>query len=123
MKLHYFHGRTPIQSLVLWHNQRRLELHVKKVVGGVWSVVILAGGAQGQPDTTRCRGPYHDREKAESALRHLAGALLEQSYRPNREEPAQWSVCAQRLARNLRLQAEANNGRFQFDPELPEPTF
>lgn len=57
MKLHYFHGRSPLHSLVLWQGKRRLELHIKKVSGGIWSVLVLAGGPDGQPDVTRCRGP------------------------------------------------------------------
>lgn len=122
MKLHYFHGRSPLHSLVLWQGKRRLELHIKKVSGGIWSVLLLAGGPDGQPDVTRCRGPYPDREKAEAALRQLAGNLLEQGYSPSRDEPVQWTVCAQRLARDLRQQAEANQGHYRFDPEQPEPT-
>lgn len=122
MKLHYFHGRTPLHTLVLWHGKRRVELHVKKVASSVWSVIALAGGPDGQPDLTRCRGPYHDRERAEAALRQLTGNLLERGYEPSRNEPVQWTVCAQRLARNLRLQAEANEGRYRFDPEQPETT-
>lgn len=123
MKLHYFHGRTPLHALVLWQGERRVELHIKKVDSGVWSVVALAGGPDGQPDITRCQGPYHDRERAESGLRQLTGSLLEQGYEPSRQEPVQWAVCAQRLARELRQQAQANNGRYRFDPEQPETTF
>ena len=62
MKLHYFHGRTPLHTLVLWRNE------------------------------------------------------------PRREEPVQWTVRAQRLARDLRQRAEANEGKYVFDAEQFEPT-
>ncbi|MFW5824889.1 MAG: hypothetical protein ACOCVV_07965 [Marinobacter sp.] len=122
MKLHYFHGRTPLHTLVLWRSERRVELHVKKVASGVWSVIALAGRPDGQPDATRCQGPYQDRERAEAGLRQLTGSLLERGYDPSRNEPVQWTVCAQRLARDLRLQAQDSDGRYRFDPEQPEPT-
>lgn len=121
MKLHYFHGRGPLPSLVLWHSQRRVELHIKKVDSGVWSLIALAGRPEGQPDLTRCQGPFRDQERAETALRRLAGNLLERGYEPSRDEPVQWTVCAQRLARNLRQQAQANDGKYVFDPDSFEP--
>lgn len=122
MKLHYFHGRAPLTTLVLCQGERRVELHIKKVDSGIWSLVALAGDLGGHPDVTRCQGPYHDQDRAGSALRALTGNLLERGYEPNRDEPAQWTVKAQRLARDLRQRAEANEGKYVFDPERFEPT-
>lgn len=122
MKLHYFHGRDPLLTLVLQRDERRVELHIKKVDSGVWSLVALAGDADGHPDISRCRGPFHDQDRAASALRALTGNLLERGYEPHRQEPAQWTVKAQRLARDLRQQAQANEGKYVFDPDQFEPT-
>jgi hypothetical protein len=122
MKLHYFHGRTPLHTLVLWRDGRRVELHIKKVDSGVWSLVALAGELDGHPDVTRCQGPYRDQDRAASALRVLTGNLLERGYEPHRDEPVQWTVRAQRLARDLRERAQANEGKYVFDPEQFEPT-
>ena len=122
MKLHYFHGRTPLHTLVLWRNERRVELHVKKVDSGIWALVTLAGNLEGHPDVIRCQGPYRDQDRAASALRVLTGNLLERGYEPRREEPVQWTVRAQRLARDLRQRAEANEGKYVFDAEQFEPT-
>ncbi len=122
MKLHYFHGRGPLRSLVLMRQQRRVELHVKKVDAEIWSLVVMAGSAGGQPDTTRCQGPYRSIERAESVLRGVAGALLGEGYEPRPEETSVWAVGAQRLARDIRRQADANAGRYVFDPDQYEPT-
>lgn len=122
MKLHYFHGRDPLHTLVLKRGKRRVELHIKKVDSGIWSVVALAGEPEGHPDVTRCQGPYHDRERAGSALRVLTGNLLERGYEPCRKETAQWTVRAQWLARDLRQKAQANQGKYVFDPDQFEPT-
>lgn len=122
MKLHYFHGRAPLRSLVLMQGQRRVELHVKKVDADVWSVVALAGEEGGHPDVSRCQGPYRGQDKAEAALRYTTSGLLERGYAPCRDTTPQWSVCAQRLARDVRQQGKANEGRYMFDPERFEPT-
>ena len=123
MKLHYFHGRAPLNTLVLRRGQRRIELHIKKVDSDVWSLIALAGEGEGHPDRVRCQGPYRDQDRASSALRALTGKLLERGYDPDRTEPAHWTVRAQRLARELRQQAKANDGRYEFDRDPSEPIF
>ncbi|SFR80912.1 hypothetical protein SAMN05216203_3127 [Marinobacter daqiaonensis] len=122
MKLHYFHGRSPLRSLVLTLDHRRVELHVKKVDSDVWSLVAMIGSEQGHPDTSRCQGPYRSQEKAEAALRSATGSLLEKGYEPRRDMTPQWSVCAQRMARDIREQGKANSGQYVFDSGLFEPS-
>ena len=121
MKLHYFHGRGPLKSLVLGRAQRRVELHIKAVGDEIWALVALSGKEHGQPDRQRCQGPYHSSRQAEAALRGIAGALLGQSYDACPQAHAVWSVAAQRLARTIRTERDAHTGNYLFDPEQIEP--
>lgn len=121
MKLHYFHGRGPLRSLVMTRGERRVELHVKTVGEEIWALVALSGSNTQQPDKHRCQGPYHSITQAESALRGIAGALLEDDYQPRPGEHVVWSVTAQRLARNIRTDRDASEGNYQFDPDQHEP--
>lgn len=121
MKLHYFHGPGPLRTLVLSRQDRRVELHLKKVGDETWALVALTGARSGQPDRSRCQGPYPTPERAESALRSIIGSLLESGYQPLRQEPVIWSVMAQRLARGLRDGPVSSPGKYLFDPDQYEP--
>lgn len=121
MKLHYFHGRSPLRVLVMTRRERRVELHIKSVGDEVWALVAMSGPDEQQPERHRCQGPYHSAGQAEAALRGVAGALLGQSYEARPEDHAVWSVTAQRLARTIRRDRDANTGSYQFDPDQHEP--
>lgn len=121
MKLHYFHGPGPLRTLVLRKESRRVELHLKKVGDDIWVLVALCGGQQGQPDRSGCRGPYRSVAQAEAVFRHTAGSLLGSGHQPCRDDPAIWTVFAQRLARTIRKENETSQGNYQFDPDQFEP--
>lgn len=121
MKLHYFHGRSPLRALVLIRQGRRVELHIKPVGEDVWALVALGGPQQQPPERHRCQGPYHGPAQAEAALRGAAGSLLESGYLPHPESHVVWSVMAQRLVRHLRHERDADTGRYRFDPYPHEP--
>lgn len=121
MKLHYFHGRGPLRALVMTRRDRRVELHIKNVGDGVWCLVAMSGPAAQHPERHRCQGPYHSAGQAEAALRGVAGALLGESYEAHPESHVVWSVVAQRLARSIRENRDANEGNYQFDPDQHEP--
>ncbi|MGM0768565.1 MAG: hypothetical protein ACQEV6_11105 [Pseudomonadota bacterium] len=121
MKLHYFHGRTPLRALVLVRSERRVELYVKQVSDNTWAVVALSGTDAGQPQKQRCQGPYQSVGRAEAVLRAIAGALLEDDYDPRPADHVVWSVSAQRLARDLRTDSATIDARYLFDPDQYEP--
>ena len=121
MKLHYFHGRGPLRTLVLTRRERRVELHIKSVGGDTWALVAMSGPAVQHPERHRCQGPYHSAAQAEAALRGVAGALLGESYEAHPESHVVWSVVAQRLARSIREDRDANEGNYHFDPDQHEP--
>jgi len=121
VKLHYFHGRTPLRALVLVRGDRRIELYVKQVGESAWALVALTGADAGQPEKQRCQGPFRSIGRTEAVLRAIAGALLEDNYEPRPAEHVVWSVAAQRLARNLRTATGAIDARYLFDPDQYEP--
>ncbi|WP_166266730.1 hypothetical protein [Marinobacter caseinilyticus] len=121
MKLHYFHGRSPLRVLVMTRRERRVELHIKNVGDDIWALVAMSGPDEHQPERHRCQGPYHTAAQAEAALRGVAGALLGESYEARPEHHVVWSVTAQRLARSIRRDRDANAGDYRFDPDQHEP--
>ena len=118
MKLHYFHGPGPLRGLIMARDGRRVELFIKAIDEDAFALVALAGTPAQQPDRSKCQGPYRNAPQAEAALRGIAGALLEQDYRMERQHPI-WSVQAQRLARQIRDDRNRNAGDYAFDPEQP----
>ncbi|MCL7943016.1 hypothetical protein [Marinobacter sp. ATCH36] len=121
MKLHYFHGRGPLRSLVMLRDQRRVELFIKPIGDNVWALVALSGSLNGQPEKHRCQGPYRSITQAESVLRSVAGALMGKDYQPQPHDYVVWSVMAQRCARTIRIDRDASAGTFHFDPDQYEP--
>lgn len=121
MKLHYFHGRGPLRTLVLQHEGRRVELHIKTVSDTIWALVAMSGDASGQPDRCRCQGPYRSAAQAEAVLRSTAGALLANGFEPQPRAHPVWTVMAQRLARDIRREGASHGGHYAFDPDQPEP--
>ena len=121
MKLHYFSGRSPLRALVMKRGERRIELHVKPVGEETWALVALSGTNHGQPERHKCQGPYKSASQAEAALRGVAGSLLAQSYEPAPKAHAVWTVNAQRHARTIRRDRDANAGVYVFDPDQHEP--
>lgn len=121
MKLHYFHGRAPLRALVLTRRERRIELHIKNVGGGIWALVAMSGPDDHQPERHRCQGPYRSASQAEAALRGVAGSLLGESYEAQPEAHPVWTVAAQRLARTIREDRDASEGGYRFDPDQHEP--
>lgn len=101
MKLHYFHGRSPLRHLVMMKDEQRIELHIRPVGDGVWGLVALAGPGQGRPDGQFCRGPWPTQARAESVLRSVAGTMMGKGYEPCPTDYVVWSVPAQRLARTI----------------------
>lgn len=121
MKLHYFHGRGPLRVLVMTRQERRVELHIKPVGEQTWALVAMAGEGEHQPERHRCHGPYRSIAQAEAALRQVAGSLLESGYQAQPESHVVWSVRAQRLARDIRRDRDAHEGKSPFDPDPHEP--
>lgn len=121
MKLHYFHGRSPLRHLVLSREGWRIELHVKPVGEDVWALVALSGAQDSQPQRRKCQGPYHSASQAEAALRGVAGSLMGDAFTPNPHTHAVWSVQAQREARTIRKGRSENAGDYAFDPDQHEP--
>ncbi|MBD3657534.1 MULTISPECIES: PA4575 family protein [Marinobacter] len=124
MKLHYFHGRSPLRALVMIRQQRRVELHIKAVGDEAWMVVALSGihgSTVGQPEKHRCQGPYGSVAGAESAMRRLAGSLMGEGFEPCPGEHVVWPVIAQRLARMVRTDGAMSRGDGHFDPDRYEP--
>jgi hypothetical protein len=125
MKLHYFHGRGPLKSLVMMRGENRLELFIRPVGGAAWALVALTGPDHGQPERQFCQGPWKTQAKAESVLRSTAGALMGSGYQPYPSDYVVWSVVAQRLARGIGVNPEAGaavrSRQFVPDPEQFEP--
>ncbi|MDX1801711.1 MAG: hypothetical protein R3303_12325 [Marinobacter sp.] len=121
MKLHYFHGRSPLRALVLGRRERRVELHIKNVSEDIWALVAMSGSDEHPPEHHRCQGPYRSAAQAEAALRAVAGSLLGESYDARPDAHVVWSVVAQRLARSIRRERDASTGRYPFDPDQHEP--
>jgi len=92
VKLHYFHGRGPLRSLVMLRDQRRVELFIKPIGDDVWALVALSGPLNGQPEKHRCQGPYRSITRAEGVLRSIAGALMGDDYQPQPHDYVVWSV-------------------------------
>lgn len=101
MKLHYFHGRGPLKSLVMVKGEHRLELFIKPVGGAAWALVALSGPGHSQPERQLCQGPWKTQARAESVLRSTAGTLMGDGYQPCPSDFVVWSVVAQRLARAI----------------------
>lgn len=99
MKLHYFHGRSPLRDLVMVKEGQRIELHIRPVSEGRWGLVALSGPDQGRPDGQFCRGPWPTQARAESMLRSVAGTMMGKGFDPMPGDYVVWSVTAQRLAR------------------------
>ncbi len=121
MKLHYFHGRSPLRVLVLARRERRVELHIKNIGEDIWALVAMSGADEHPPERHSCQGPYHSAAQAEAALRAVAGTLLGESYDARPADHVVWSVVAQRLARSIRRDRDASTGNYQFDPDQHEP--
>ncbi|MBW7471460.1 hypothetical protein QQF73_01395 [Marinobacter sp. M216] len=121
MKLHYFHGRSPLKALVMVRREHRLELFIKPVGEGAWALVALTGPDRGQPERQHCQGPWRTLARAESVLRSTAGALMGNGYEPCPSDYVVWSVTAQRLARNIRTDQGAGAARTTLDPDQFEP--
>lgn len=121
MKLHYFHGRSPLKSLVMVRREHRLELFIKPVGEDAWVLVALTGPDQGQPERQHCQGPLKTLARAESVLRSTAGALMGSGYEPRPSDYVVWSVTAQRLARTLRTGQGAGAHPKNLDPDQFEP--
>jgi hypothetical protein len=120
MKLHYFHGRSPLRDLVMVKEGQRIELHIRPVGDGRWGLVALSGPNQGRPDSQFCRGPWSTQARAESVLRSVAGTMMGKGYDPKPADYVVWSVTAQRLARAIGTpepeQANAETDPHQFKP-------
>ena len=120
MKLHYFHGRSPLRHLVMLKDGQRIELHIRPAGGGHWGLVALSGPDQGRPDGQFCRGPWPTQARAESVLRSVAGSMMGKGYEPKPGDYAVWSVTAQRLARTIGVpqgeQASPDADPDQFKP-------
>ncbi|PAV25959.1 hypothetical protein C8D92_10533 [Tamilnaduibacter salinus] len=123
MKLHYFHGRSPLRHLVLSREDWRIELHVKPVGDNIWALVALSGARDSQPQRRKCQGPYHSAGQAEAALRGVAGSLVGDAFEPRPGAHAVWSVQAQREARTIRQERAESAGDYAFDPDQHEPLF
>lgn len=117
MKLHYFNGKGTLTDLVLIKDDRRIELHVRAIGESSYMLVSQAGGATTQPERHKCQGPFARAAQAEAVLRGIAGSLLLLDFQPRPDLLSIWSVQAQRLARDIRREREANPGSFVFDPE------
>lgn len=121
MKLHYFHGRSPLRVLVMLRGADRLELHIRPLADGGWVLVALSGPDQGQPAGHHCQGPYQTQSRVESILRSTAGNLMQQGFEPCPSDHVVWPVTAQRLVRSLR-EFPGDQGSCRLpDPEHFQP--
>src|SRR5690554_2483771 len=125
MKLHYFHGRGPLKSLVMMRGKHRLELFIRPIGGAAWALVALMGPDKGQPERQLCQSPWKTQARAESVLRSTAGALMGNGYQPCPTDYVVWSVVVQRLARGIRVNPEsgpcAGSRESVPDPDQFEP--
>lgn len=121
MTIHYLARRGSLRKLVLTRDGHWVELHVKAVGEDVWSLLTLTGEVGGQPARNRCQGPFASPTAAEAALRNLTSALMTEGFAvPGMTGPV-WSLQAQRLARHIRQDRDANAGNYPFDPGSPLP--
>lgn len=120
MKLHYFHGRSPLRDLVMVNENQRVELHIRPVGDGHWGLVALMGPDKGRPDGQFCRGPWPTQARAESVLRSIAGTMMGKGYEPRPGDYVVWSVTAQRLARTIGT-TEPQDARSETDPDQFKP--
>jgi len=120
MKLHYFHGRSPLRDLVMMSDGNRIELHIRPVADGRWGLVALSGPDQGRPDGQFCRGPWPTQARAESVLRSVAGTMMGKGYDPKPGDYVVWSVTAQRLARTIGT-PEGEQASPEADPDQFRP--
>lgn len=121
MKLHYFHGRSPLRDLVMVKDGQRIELHIRPVGDSHWGLVALAGPDQGRPDGQFCRGPWPTQARAESVLRSVAGTMMGKGYEPCPGDYAVWSVTAQRLARSIGVSGSDAADKPPTDPDQFSP--
>ncbi|PPI84881.1 hypothetical protein KEHDKFFH_06645 [Marinobacter maroccanus] len=120
MKLHYFHGRSPLRDLVMVKENQRIELHIRPVGDARWGLVALSGPDKGRPDGQFCRGPWSTQARAESVLRSVAGTMMGKGFEPCPADYVVWSVTAQRLARTIGMPDDAPASP-ETDPDQFKP--
>jgi hypothetical protein len=120
MKLHYFHGRSPLRDLVMVKESQRIELHIRPVGDGRWGLVALSGPDKGRPDGQFRRGPWSTQARAESVLRSVAGTMMGKGFEPCPADYVVWSVTAQRLARTIGMPDDAPASP-ETDPDQFKP--
>lgn len=118
MRLQY--DKTPMDSrqpLVLTGvGGQRIEIHIKKNHSDSFTLISFAGDSGCSPNKERLLGGYQHRDQAVAAARAIVASLPAGVFRRSADEP-RWSLEAQRIIRQMRLEQADNTGNYRFDPK------
>jgi len=94
---------------------KRIELFVKPMEGGLFTLVALGGISNELPHKVKSQGPYHRLQQAQGAANAIINALTSRGYCVS-EQLNQWSIAAQREIRKIRKKRNDNLPNYTFEP-------
>ncbi len=94
---------------------KRIELHIKPVEEGLFSLIALGGISNEQPHKVKSQGPYHRSQQALGAANAIINALTSRGYCIS-ESVTQWQIPAQRQLRKIRDKRRQHAVNYTFEP-------
>ncbi|WP_299979540.1 hypothetical protein [uncultured Pseudoteredinibacter sp.] len=94
---------------------KRIELHIKPVEDGLYSLIALGGISDEQPHKVKSQGPYHRCQQALGAANAIINALISRGYCVS-ETVAQWQIPAQRQLRKIRDKRRQHAVSYTVEP-------
>lgn len=116
MRLNYLKLPQIGKSVVLLAaSGKRIELHIKPVEDGLYSLIALGGISDEQPHKIKSQGPYHRSQQALGAANAIINALGSRGYCISESMP-QWQIPAQRQLRKIRSKRQQNAMSYTVEP-------
>lgn len=101
--------------MLLAASGKRIELHIKPVEDGLYSLIALGGISDEQPHKVKSQGPYHRSQQALGAANAIINALTSRGYCIS-ENTAQWQIPAQRQLRKIRDKRRQHAVSYTVEP-------